>query len=478
MNFNRQSKWGPWLMSVTTALGAMAALHGSAAAEARRPNIIVIVGDDMGYADLGVHGCRDIATPHLDALAQSGVRCSQGYVSGPYCSPTRAGLLTGRYQQRFGHEFNPGAAAASTTEVGLPLSERTLADYLKQAGYRTALVGKWHLGNGDKFHPQSRGFEEYFGFLGGAHPYLPVAGATRRQNSILRGRDVVEEREYLTDALAREAVDYLARHHQEPYFLYLAFNAVHTPLQATDKYLERCATIADPRRRSYAAMMMALDDAVGRVRAKIQELQQEEQTLIFFFSDNGGPPANASNNGALRGHKATTWEGGVRVPFFVSWKGRIPAGQTYDQPIIQLDVLPTALAAAGVAVPESAKLDGVNLLPYLTGEKMGPPHERLYWRFGPQWAIRSGDWKLVRANGAETPLLIHLAQDVGESRDRSADEPARREQLAAAWQAWNQELVDPLWRANRAAGQRGQAAKGAGAGKAKGKSKKKAAVMQ
>jgi len=223
----------------------------SAGEPARKPNIIVIVGDDMGYADLGVQGCKDIPTPHLDALAASGVRFTNGYVSGPYCSPTRAGLLTGRYQQRFGHEFNP---AGGGNDVGLPLKETTLADRLKAAGYDTGLVGKWHLGDAAHFHPLRRGFDSYFGFLGGAHAYFPAKGAA----PILRGTQTVEEKEYLTDAFGREAVAFIDRHKEKPFFLYLAFNAPHTPLQAPQKYLDRVKDIKDEKLRTYGAMVCGM----------------------------------------------------------------------------------------------------------------------------------------------------------------------------------------------------------------------------
>ncbi|MFO0818146.1 MAG: sulfatase-like hydrolase/transferase [Pirellulales bacterium] len=455
---------------VTAPISLVAA--ADSAADSVRPNIIVIVGDDMGYSDLGVQGGGEIPTPRLDALARSGIRFTNGYVSGPYCSPTRAGLMTGRYQQRFGHEFNPGPPVDTNTQSGLPLTEKTLADHLHQAGYRTALVGKWHLGGSPKHHPLERGFDEFFGFLGGAHPYLPAGDGARakaaQRNSIMRGRELIDEKEYLTDAFAREATAFVDRQGEQPYFLYLAFNAVHTPMQATDKYLARFESIKEGNRRAYAAMLSAMDDAVGRVLDKVREKKQEERTLIVFFSDNGGPPVNASNNLPLRGHKASTWEGGVRVPFFVSWKGKLPAGKTYDSPVIQLDVLPTALAAAGITPPENSRWDGVNLLPFLTGEKTETPHEHLYWRFGEQWAVRSGSWKLVQAKGSDAPMLIDLAHDIGETTDRSASETAVRERLATAWKSWNSELEEPRWKANRAAGKNGtQKAKKAQAKKAK-----------
>ncbi len=427
------------------ALALCLALAASASA-AEKPNVIVIVGDDMGYADLGVQGCKDIPTPHLDALAKSGVRFTNGYVSGPYCSPTRAGLLTGRYQTRFGHEFNPGAGGANQ---GLPLTETTLADRLKAAGYRTALVGKWHLGTGER-QPLKRGFDEFFGFLGGAHDYFNPMG-------ILRGTEPAGDKSYLTDALAREAVGFIDRNKAKPFFLYLAFNAVHTPMQADDERLKKFAAITDPQRRTYAAMMAAMDDAVGQVLAKLKDEKLSENTLVTFISDNGGPTMkgttiNGSVNTPLRGSKRTTLEGGVRVPFFVAWPGKIPAGGTDDRPVIQLDLLPTALAAAGVEVKAEWKIEGVNLLPYLTGNEKGPPHEALYWRFGQQMAIRKGDWKLVRydlategGTGTSVAKLYDLNADPGEATDLSAKHPEKVAELQAAWTEWNKTNVPALW---------------------------------
>ena len=445
-------------MRLISLLVVFIAVVGQAAPQ--RPNIILIVGDDMGYADISLHGSKEIPTPHIDSLAKNGVRCSSGYVSGPYCSPTRAALLTGRYQQRFGHEFNPGPPTATNIDVGLSLKEKTLADRLKAAGYATALVGKWHLGHDKKFHPLNRGFQEYFGFLGGAHSYTNAL--VDGNNPVMRGFEKVDEKEYLTEALGREAVAFIDRNKAKPFFLYLAFNAVHTPMHATPKYLDRFQNIADPKRRTYAAMMSAMDDAIGRVLGTLKEKKLEENTLVFFVSDNGGPPGNSSTNGVLRGHKASTWEGGIRVPFLWQWKGQLPAGKVYDQPVIQLDFPATALAAAGVETED--KLDGVNLLPFLSGKKKGAPHDALYWRFGEQMAIRKGDWKLVKAGRAaprgdssEKQLLINLAKDIGEQNDLSEKEPKKVKELQAAWDKWNAELVPAQWkpgparRANRRA---------------------------
>jgi len=417
---------------------------------AEKPNIVVIVADDLGYADVGFHGCKDIPTPNLDALAKAGTRFTSGYVSGPYCSPTRAGLMTGRYQTRFGHEFNPGAGP----NIGLPLSETTLADQLKAAGYTTGMVGKWHLGSAAKFHPQKRGFDDFFGFLGGAHAYFPTK---KNADTILRGTKPAGETEYLTDAFAREAVAFVDRNKSQPFFLYLPFNAVHTPMHATDERLKKFADIADKERRTYAAMMWAMDEAIGKLLTKLKEEKLEENTLIFFFSDNGGPTMpgttiNGSSNAPLRGSKRTTLEGGIRVPFCVKWPGKVPAGKTYDHPIIQLDILPTLLAAVGVEAKPQWKLDGVNLLPYLTGENKTAPHDALYWRLGKQMAIRKGDWKLVRydahadgGDGTTAARLYNLADDIAEKTDLAAKQPDKLKELQVAWDEWNRGNVAPLW---------------------------------
>ncbi|OAI47230.1 sulfatase [Planctomycetaceae bacterium SCGC AG-212-F19] len=417
-----------------------AVLPTPAWAQARKPNILVIVADDLGYADVGCHGCKDIPTPNIDALAKNGVRCTNGYVSGPYCSPTRAGLMTGRYQTRFGHEFNPGTGP----EIGLPLSETTIADRFKTAGYVTGLVGKWHLGSAAKFHPVNRGFQEHFGFLGGMHTYFPEQART-----IFRGMQAVQEKEYLTDAFGREAIAFIDRHQKDPFLLYLAFNAVHTPMEATEKYLARFPNIANKQRRTYAAMTAAMDDAIGNVMAKLRAAGLEENTLVFFFSDNGGPTMvgttiNGSSNAPLRGSKRQTLEGGIRVPWIVQWKGRISPGKTFEQPVIQLDVLPTALAAAGVEVSKDWKLDGVNLLPHFEGKNVQPPHDTLYWRFGTQMAIRRGDWKLVQYDNTGRKLY-NLTADIGEATDLLAKEPERAKELEATWRKWDGELAKPLW---------------------------------
>lgn len=419
---------------------------GSAHAQGKKTNVLIFLSDDVGYGEYGFQGNKQIPTPNIDSIAKNGIRFTQGYVSGPYCSPTRAGLMTGRYQTRFGHEFN-----GQGPKFGLPLTERTMADLLRSLGYATAVIGKWHLGFEPEFRPTKRGFEEFYGTLANTPFFIPTKFVDSRISP-----DPVEKKDkgdfYTTDAYAARAVDWLEKNKERPWFLYMPFNAQHTPLEAPKKYLDRFGGIQDEKRRVFAAMMSAMDDAVGRVLAKIRALGQEDDTLIIFFSDNGGPTAQTTSmNYPLRGFKATTLEGGVRIPFCMQWKGKLPAGKTYEHPIIQLDMLPTCLAAAGGKVDPSLKLDGVNLLPYLKGEVTAAPHDTLYWRFGEQWAIRKGDWKLVvnKIDGPE-PRLFDLAKDIGEATDLLAKQPEKTRELKALYDAWNHEQMAPRWPAGAA----------------------------
>lgn len=427
----------------------LALLAMGAQAAPAKPNILLIVGDDMGYADVGFHGCKDIPTPNLDALAASGTRFTNGYVTGPYCSPTRAGLLTGCYQNRFGHEFNPSGAS------GLPVTESTLADHLKTAGYATGLVGKWHLGSKPGMQPQQRGFDEFFGFLEGAHSYF-------KAGNIRRGTEHMKEMDYATDAFGREACAFIDRHKSQPWFLYLAFNAVHTPMEATDDRLAKFPEIKDSKRRTYNAMMLAMDEAIGKVRQKLADSGIEKNTLVFFISDNGGPSMpgvtiNGSSNAPLRGSKRTTLEGGIRVPFLVSWPEHLKPGVS-DTPVIQLDLHATALAAAMVPAKPEWKLEGTDLLPLILGQVSAAPGRPLFWRFGDQMAVRSGDFKLVRydpsadigardrkSKGVSPAKLYNLRDDIAESKDLAAALPEKVSELQAMWDAWNADNMEPLW---------------------------------
>ena len=413
----------------------------------RSPNVVVVLADDLGYADVGFQGLQDFATPNIDALAAAGIRFTNGYVSHPYCSPSRAGLLTGRYQHRFGHVHNPKFRAGE----GLPLSESLLPEVLSEVGYVSALVGKWHLGDGPEYHPLQRGFDEFFGFLGGGHDYFESADRDAREYLIpleANGAEIPVEG-YLTDQLTDAALDFVRRNASRPFFLYLSYNAPHGPLQAPPEHLDRVDSIADTRRRTYAAMVTALDDGVGRLVEVLGDLDLTDDTLVFFLSDNGGPtPANASDNTPLRATKGTVYEGGVRVPFVVSWPGRLAEGESYDSPVSALDIFPTLVAVAGGEPPEG--LDGVDLLPFLTGAESGAPHERLFWHTdaADQHAVRQAGYKLVRVLDRDAELYA-IDTDISEESDIGRDESARADELMRAVEAWRSTHPDPAWPGTR-----------------------------
>ena len=459
-------------------------------AQDQLPNIIILLADDLGYGELGCQGNKDIPTPHIDSIAKNGIRFTDGYVTAAYCSASRAGLLTGRYQTRFGYEFNPTGAHNEDPDAGLPPSETTIADMLADAGYVNGLVGKWHLGGTAKYHPFRRGFDEFFGFLHEGHyfvppPYLGTTTWLRRKalpgggkgrwtskdgrtiysthlgnepdydadNPIYRAGQPVNEENYLTDAFTREAVDFIDRNADRPFFLYLAYNAVHSPMQATDKYMKRFAHIDDVHRRIFAGMLSNMDDSVGAVLDKLRKEKLEENTLVFFLSDNGGPTKElTSSNLPLRSGKGDVYEGGIRIPFLCQWKGKLPAGKIFTKPVISLDIFATAAAIAAAAPRKSRPLDGINLLPYLQGTENGRPHQELFWRLNQKTAIRLGDWKLLRnPRRGEEPRwqLYHLTNDPAETSDLATSHPEKLQQLQKAWKTWNDQMIDPVWTPRR-----------------------------
>jgi arylsulfatase A-like enzyme len=455
--FRLSSVKHPLTISIVTAWVSCAALSASpahAGTEAARPNILILLSDDHGYADLGVQGSTDIPTPNIDSLAHHGVRCTEGYVSSPMCSPSRAGLITGRSQSRFGHEINwePDWPVDPQDQRGLPLTEKTIADHLKIAGYRTGAIGKWHLGEAAPFHPNRRGFDEFFGFIGGGHLYFCQnyrgTPPLHHYNTALERNGVPQPivPGYLTTVLGDETASFIHRNKEKPWVIYTAFNAPHTPMEATPKLLERVKHISGEPRRTYAAMVVGLDDAVGKILSQLREDGLEERTLIFFLSDNGGPMAdNGSRNTPLRGRKGQMWEGGIRVPFIAQWKGVLPAGKTYDRPVSSLDILPTALAAAGTPGLGGQALDGVDLVPYFTGKKSGDPHEMLFWRMTERdiWAVRDGRHKLVKQG--PKPGLYEMVSDAHESKDLDGRLAEVQDPLQKAYDAWSATLPPPLW---------------------------------
>lgn len=422
---------GLWLQGVT-----------KAAASRAKPNIILIFADDLGYGELSAQGCLDIPTPNIDSIAKNGVRFTQGYVTHPVCAPSRAGLMTGRYQHRFGFEYNPGPEAYAEPDFGIEPKEITIAERLKTFGYKTGLVGKWHIGFRPECRPQACGFDEFFGFLSGANAYH----AENRKNPIWDNGEEIDEPAYLTDAFGREAVSFIERHKDKPFFLYLSFNAVHLPMEATDEDMAKFPEITDEDRLIYAGMTEAMDRATGKVLDTLRKLKLEENTLVFFISDNGGPTSQTtSSNKPLRGYKGQMYEGGVRVPFLIQWKGKLPAGKLYDYPVSSLDVHATSVSAAGKHLIADWELDGVNLLPYLKGENNNRPHETLFWRSGNKFAVRHKDWKLVLERDNSEPQLFNLAQDIGETRNLADKEPEKVKELQNLFDKWSSQMEPARW---------------------------------
>jgi len=425
------------------------------AGEQIRPNLVVILTDDHGYADVGFNGCEDIPTPHIDRIAKEGARFTNGYVTYPVCSPSRAGFITGRYQGRFGFRRNP-TLSPFDPKAGLPLEEENIAEILKKVGYHSGIIGKWHLGTHPKFRPNVRGFDEFFGFTAGGHNYFPedliyptIEEVDKKGGwyltKLLRNETPVEIDEYLTDELSNEAVDFIDRNSDKPFFLYLSYNAPHTPMQASRKYLDRFMHIEDERRRTYAAMVSAVDDGVGRVLKKLDELKLDDDTLVFFLSDNGGASNNGSMNTPLRGSKGNVYDGGMRVPFALRWAGSVPPGRDFEQPVSSMDILGTMAALTGVEIAAERPLDGVNLIPYLKGEAKGPPHDYLFWQmFGKgSQAVRRGDDKLVAIE--EGLELYDLSDDIDESENRVKSQMETTLELKAKLDDWTRQLQPPAF---------------------------------
>ena len=409
------------------------------------PNVVFILADDLGYGDLGVHGSKSILTPHIDALAKGGVRFTDAYVTAASCSPSRAGLMTGRYQERFGFEFNTsGAAITHRLGRGLDPAEITMATVLQKGGYVTGMAGKWHLGTRPRFHPLKRGFDEFYGFLAGAHSYFQPKTKEPAYSSVMRDRAPLSEPAYLTDAIAREAVAFIRRNKRKPFFSYVSFNAVHTPLQASRKYLDRFPKVDDPKRKAYYAMTSALDDAVGAIVKALEDEGLAKNTLVVFLNDNGGPVyTKVQSNGLLRLGKLFLFEGGIRVPMILHWPGVLKPGTVYHEPVSSLDVFPTVCSAAGVDLPKKLKLDGVDLLPFLKGDKKSVPHDVLFWSNGPNKAVRMGSWKLVKAG--DHAWLFDLKNDLGEKTNLAKKKPEVLRKLEKALEKWQSQMKPPAW---------------------------------
>ena len=444
------------LLHTLTVLGSLLLLSNAHAS--KKPNLIVIMCDDLGYSDLGFNGCEDIPTPGIDRIADEGVKFTNAYVSYPVCGPSRAGFMTGRYAQRFGFERNP-QYDPTDPNMGLPQEEMTLAESLEQVGYHCGIIGKWHLGSHPVNHPLNRGFNQFYGHLGGGHRYFPELLTDRDIfepmsdfesyfTYIVRDHQTVETNQYLTDEFSDEAVDFVKRNKGKPFFLFLSYNAPHLPLEATEEYLSRFNHIEDPKRRTYAAMVSAVDDGVGELLATLDKLGIEDDTIIFFLSDNGGiSKKNASNNKPLRGQKSDVWEGGFRVPMAARWPSTFEAGIVYDLPVISLDIFATIAGLNNAPANQGRPLDGVNLVPFVNGENTGVPHEAIYLRKYDQqrYALRYHDYKLVIPKKNAKPQLYKLSEDIGETNNIANAHPGKLEQLDKMLNEWTSELQDPAF---------------------------------
>lgn len=404
-----------------------------------QPNILLILADDLGYNDLGFQGSEDLLTPHIDALAENGIVFTDAHVTASVCSPSRAGIITGKYQQFFGHEANipPPNLGTDTTIV-------TMADVLQEHGYRTGINGKWHIGYEYNYHPNSRGFDHFWGFLGGHRSYFPEDYPPENHKAIYTNRTHTPfNGKYLTDTQADEAVKFMGNS-DDPFFLFLSLAAPHAPMHALE---EDMALFSDSDRPEYAAMVYAMDRAVGKVVQHLEQTGKLDNTLIVFLSDNGGSPVNDSNNAPLKGFKGNKFEGGLRVPFMVHWPSKIDGGRNFDGLTSSLDLFPTFLDAAGINEPSQLELDGTSLIPFLTDDHHSSPHEMLFFRKEMAAAVRDGKWKLIRLDDYGY-VLYDLATDPYETKDLKNQEPERFETMKAALDEWESKTIAPLWNEN------------------------------
>lgn len=419
-------------------LGCKSSKSNKNRGESTKPNVVVLLVDDAGYADFGFAGSEDLETPNIDKLARDGVVFTDAHVSATVCGPSRAGLITGRYQQRFGFECNP-----SNSFAGLDLQEETIGDAMKRAGYVTAAFGKWHLGHDPEYRPNARGFDYFWGFLSGGRHYFPNDQQDQpgHSHSIRENDDFTEFEGYLTDRLGEKAVEFIDRNKEKPFFVYWAPNAVHTPMEATKDDLERYE--GHPR-QELAAMTWALDRAVGNIKDKLEKENLLDNTLIFFLSDNGGAHNNQSSNAPLKGFKGNKYEGGMRVPFFMHWPAKIDGGKTFDGLTSAFDIFATSLDAAGVSEEALTNLDGVSLLPYLEEKEDEDPHEKLFWRKDQAAAARVGDYKLIRVDRLGY-RLYNLRENLGETDYLTGQNEQTFNALKKQLSKWEKDKMEPLW---------------------------------
>ncbi len=433
-----------------------------------RPNILVILADDLGYNDLGYTGSKDIFTPNIDRLANNGMIFKNGYVTHPYCGPSRAGLITGRYQARFGMEINP-TYSPFDLHMGLPLEEKTFAKRLQEVGYKTGIVGKWHMGAAPPYHPNNRGFDHFYGFLSGGHDYFPDTVNSTLPLVNDEGKPLYSQNEgcflplslnggagefseYLTTALSRNAADFVKQPGNNPFMLYLAYNAPHLPLQAPKETINKYKHIKERSRRIYAAMIDEMDRGIGMVINALTETGKLDNTIIFFLSDNGGVLKSKyvkgpiGSNYPFKAAKGSMYEGGSHVPFFVHWPKGIKTPKTFDGLVSALDIAATALALGNSDISE-ANLDGMNLTPYLNGQKNDSPHNALFWRAseGKGWSVRTVKSKFLLEHKKPDPELYDMVKDPYESTNIITTNSIERKTLAELWNTWNASNKNITW---------------------------------
>ncbi len=431
-------------MKILTPTLILSLFTAFASLSAKSPNFIVIMADDLGYGDVGFHGSTQINTPYLDDLAASGIVFEKGYVSAPVCAPSRAGFITGRNQVSFGFDNNLAASQPGFDPEfgGLPVDVPTVPRLLQIAGYRTGLVGKWHLGEHTQFHPLNRGFDDFWGLLAGARTYYDTPQSPSRtiQSNYTDDPKIT----YLTDDMTREAVRFIERNKDNPFYLFLSYTAPHSPMEALDEDLALYSHIEDEGRRIYAAMVHRMDVGIGKVIKAVDDLNIRENTLVVFLSDNGGPnDQNYSINPPLNGQKGILLEGGIRVPFVISWPGTLAKGKTYPHSITSLDLAPTFLNLAGETPPEN--LDGTDLMPYLLADRWDQvPNPELLWRFTISASIQRGNWKLLRLPD-RTPMLYNLSEDISEQQNLADRFPQKVDTLLRTLGLWDVRMPHPLF---------------------------------
>ncbi len=461
-----------------------------------RPNVILIMADDLGKYEVSAYGAVDIQTPNIDAIGANGIRFNDAYVTAPICAPSRAAILTGRYQQRFGFETQPMEfyptnrleyAAGKRSDLGdwrvvaepdfpspwmverqgVPPSEINMAELFQSSGYSTGIIGKWHLGHGKEHIPNARGFDYQYGFYGAFSLYTPAQNTEgyvnfiqddlssrhqwnmkRNENAAIRENDkVVKESDYLTFAMTKKAKEFISQKKDSSFFLYLSYNAPHVPFQAPQSYFDQFSHIKDKNRRVYLAMIKALDDAVGDLMSHLEQNDLLENTIIYFISDNGGASyTGATNNGPLKGGKITHFEGGLNVPFMMQWKGKINGGEVYEYPVSSMDIFTTSLNACSIPVPEDRTIDGRDLLEYIRANNENQPHPILYWRTDHIKAIRYKHWKLILSSRDGWIHMYNLKTDKSEKIDVRSLLQDEKEELLRFFNEWNEDLPQEyLW---------------------------------